>query len=144
MGHTDEDLTDIFERTDGRCHLCFVRLAFSNYGRFGERGAWEVEHSNPRANGGTDRLNNLYAACISCNRAKGTRPTRAVRGWRGYGAAPYSTAKRRSVRWGNAFLGALIGYLAGSYVNVSSAWLWILALGLAWLAYRLEPDPQRW
>jgi hypothetical protein len=46
------------------------------------------------------------------------------------------------VRWGNAFLGALIGYLAGSYVNLSS-WMWLLVMGLAWLAYQVEPDPQR-
>jgi 5-methylcytosine-specific restriction endonuclease McrA len=141
--YTDEELTDIFDRTNGRCHLCFARLAFSNYGYFGERGAWEVEHSIPRALGGTNRLNNLYAACIVCNRSKGTQSTRAVRGWRGYSAAPFSTAKRTRLRRWHALLGAVIGYLAGAYVGASSFWQWLLVLGLAWIAYQLEPDPQR-
>ena len=33
----------IFDRTDGRCHLCEKNLALSNYGRLGARGAWEVD-----------------------------------------------------------------------------------------------------
>lgn len=108
MRYTDEELTDIFDRTDGCCHLCFAQLAFSNYGRLGTRGAWEVEHSVPRAHGGTDGLNNLYAACIVCNRSKGMRATRVVRGWRGYTAAPFSTAKRGAVRSRNALLAWII------------------------------------
>ncbi len=141
MGYTDEELTDIFERTDGCCHLCSSRIAFSNYGRLGARGAWEVDHSNPRANGGTDRLNNLYAACISCNRSKGTRATRVVRGWRGYRAAPFSTTKRESLRLRNALLGAVLAYLAAGYLEISPFWFW--ALVGAWLAYQIEPDPLR-
>ena len=38
MGYTYEERIAIFERTDGRCHLCFARLAFSNYGQLGARG----------------------------------------------------------------------------------------------------------
>jgi 5-methylcytosine-specific restriction endonuclease McrA len=141
LRYTDDKLTDIFDRTDGRCHLCFARLAFSNYARSGERGAWEVEHSNPRANGGTDRLNNLYAACIVCNRWKGTCATRIVRGWRGYRAAPFSTTRRVALRARNALLGAAVGYVIGSYVDATSLWLWLLVLGLTWLLYQREPDP---
>jgi hypothetical protein len=143
VGYTDEELTDIFDRTDGCCHLCFVRLAFSNYGRLGSRGAWEVEHSNPRANGGTNRLSNLYAAHIVCNRWKGTRATRTVRGWHGYRAAPFSAAKRERLRIQNTLLCAVLGYLVGCYLHVSSSWLWLLVIGLAWLGHQLEPDPQR-
>lgn len=143
MGYTDEKLTDIFERTDGHCHLCFIRLTFSNYGRFGSRGAWEVEHSIPRANGGTERLNNLYAACIVCNRAKGTRATQVVRNARGYSAAPFSTTKRATRRMRNALLGAAVGYLIAWYMQASTSWLWLLVLGIGWLAFQSEPDPQR-
>lgn len=70
MSYTVEQLDLIYQRTSGKCHLCHDPLARSNYARFGERGAWEVEHSVPRARGGTDRLNNLYAAHICCNRSK--------------------------------------------------------------------------
>jgi hypothetical protein len=141
LGYTDDELNSIFDRTDGCCHLCFARLAFSNYGLFGARGAWEVEHSNPRANGGTDRMNNLYAACILCNRSKGARSTRVVRGWRGFTAAPFSTAKREALRSRNALLGAVIAYLAVRYLQASPSWLWVLAG--AWLGHQIEPDPQR-
>lgn len=143
MGYTDDELTDIFERTDSCPHLCFARLAFSNYGRLRTRGAWKVEHSNPRANGGTDRLNNLYAACIVCNRSKRTRATRMVRGWRGYRAAPFSTAKREALRTPNALLGAAVVYVVGRYMRASSSWLWLLVLAGAWTARRIEPDSQR-
>jgi 5-methylcytosine-specific restriction endonuclease McrA len=37
----------------------------------GERGVWEVEHSVARAKCGSNHGNNLYAACITCNRSKG-------------------------------------------------------------------------
>jgi len=124
LGYTNDELNSIFDRTDGCCHLCFARLVFSNYGRFGARGAWEAEHSNPRANGGTDRMNNLYAACISCNRSKGARSTRVVRAWRGFTAAPLSTAKREKLRLRNALLGATMAYLAARYFQVSSCHEW--------------------
>jgi len=56
MAFSDDVLDRIFLRTDGRCHLCPEgRLCRSNYGKLGTRGAWEVEHSKARANGGTDR-----------------------------------------------------------------------------------------
>ena len=141
MGYTDDELTSIFDRTDGCCHLCFEELTFSNYGQFGTGGDWEVEHSNPRANGGTDRMNNLYAACISCNRSKGTRSTRVVRRWRGYTAAPFSKDKREALRWRNTLLAAVIAYLAARYLQVPLAWLCML-VG-AWLGHQIEPDPQR-
>jgi hypothetical protein len=143
VGYTTDQLNDIFDRTSGYCHLCFAQLAFANYGRFGARGAWEVEHSKPRASGGTNRLNNLYAACISCNRSKGLHATRRVRGWYGYRAAPFSTAKRDAMRVRNALLGALVAYVVSDYLNASSSWVWLLVLVCAWIGYRIEPDPQR-
>lgn len=41
----------IFDRTQGLCHICRRRLAWSNYGIFGARGTWEAEHSVPQAVG---------------------------------------------------------------------------------------------
>jgi hypothetical protein len=108
MGYTRAERRWIYDRTGGHCHLCGHKLSFTNYGRHGERGAWEVEHSNPRSNGGTNRLSNLYAAHVTCNRAKGTRSTRSARGG---GPAPESRDSRR--RGEAAKAGAVIGGLLG-------------------------------
>jgi 5-methylcytosine-specific restriction endonuclease McrA len=110
MGHTRERLRDIFERTDGHCHICGIRLVFS---RYGHPGGWEVEHSIPVSSGGSDRLSNLYAAHMVCNREKGARTTRTARGWHGRSKAPLSHDRKENIRennrlgWGTA--GALTG-----------------------------------
>src|SRR6266704_6497870 len=110
MLYSNADLRTIYNRTSGKCHLCGKQLALTNYGQFGERGAWEVEHSNARARGGTDRLNNLYAACISCNRSKGTVTTRAARAREGRRRAPLSREKRAEARSENAVLRGLLSF----------------------------------
>lgn len=116
MGHSNERLNAIYDRTDGRCHICCKKLAFKNYGSLeGLRGAWEVEHSNPKSKGGTDRLSNLYPACISCNRSKGANSTRSARTKNGRTAAPLSAAKIRERRSSNAAAGGLLGGLAGLF-----------------------------
>jgi hypothetical protein len=103
----------ILDRTAGRCHICWGSLAFSNYGLIGERGAWEVEHSNPRSKGGSERLNNLYAAHISCNREKGASHTRTARARNGQTRAPLSKTELEERRientWGLAGVGAISG-----------------------------------
>jgi 5-methylcytosine-specific restriction endonuclease McrA len=81
----DERLNDIYDKTSGRCHLCGKRLSFHNHGCNGRRGAWHVDHSVPRARGGTDHLNNLMPACIPCNCSKRDRSNRTVRARNGFG-----------------------------------------------------------
>lgn len=71
-GFNLEDLVDIFDKTEGNCRYCGKQLSWSNYGRVGERGAWEVDHSVPLSRGGTDYYRNLWPACVSCNTEKGT------------------------------------------------------------------------
>jgi len=66
------NLEDIFGKTDGYCRYCGKQLAWNNYGRVGDRGAWEVDHSIPISRGGTDYLRNLWPACVGCNTEKGT------------------------------------------------------------------------
>ena len=73
MPYSDERLSDIYDRTSGYCHICGKKLSFSNYCRPGCKGAWEVEHSKARVNGGCDSLNNLYAACMCPFSTKGPR-----------------------------------------------------------------------
>src|SRR4051794_25747164 len=109
-GHTDT-LYKIFQRTDGRCHLSGGKLVFQNYGKFGQPGAWEIEHSVPRSKGGTDHLNNLYAASISANRAKGSSSTRTARAQYGLTCAPLSQERKAQVRENNAWTGLACGAL---------------------------------
>ncbi|MGB0712304.1 MAG: HNH endonuclease [Gammaproteobacteria bacterium] len=104
----------LFDKTDGRCHLCHKKLVFTNYGIAGAKGAWEKEHSKARAKGGTDHANNLFAACIPCNRSKQDQSTYAVRSRNGVKGAPRSRKKRESDQLkaglGGAASGALLGF----------------------------------
>lgn len=117
MAFSDEELDRIYERTAGRCHVCRKKLAWKNYGLLGAHGAWEVDHSKARARGGTNRLNNLYAACVRCNRGKGARTTQSARARHGYRSAPLSAevsaGRRRKNMIGGALAGAGLGSLAG-------------------------------
>ena len=112
MAYTDEQLSLIFDRTDGRCHLCGLKLCFGNYGRFGRRGAREVEHSNSRSNGEA-------AVCVTCT----LRIPSAIakRGRRLPGPRVHGTVVQRHLsrqkkdeirndnRWGWGSIGALTG-----------------------------------
>jgi len=117
MAFSDEELGRIYERTAGRCHVCRKKLAWKSYGLPRARGAWEVDHSKARARGGTNRLNNLYAACVGCNRRKGSGMARAARAQHGYRSAPLSREgqgrRRRKNMIGGALAGAGLGSLAG-------------------------------
>lgn len=103
----------IYDRTDGYCHICHKKLSLKNYGVVGEHGAWEVEHSRPRSKGGTDHGNNLYAACIPCNRDKSNCCTRTARRWNGTTRAPFSKAKKAAERRENGILGGIAGGTIG-------------------------------
>jgi 5-methylcytosine-specific restriction endonuclease McrA len=116
MGYSIERRERIFDRTSGYCHICGGRLSFCNYGLFGARGVWEVEHSIPKCEGGTDHLNNLYAAHISCNRAKQATCTRKARAQYGRRKAPLSVTKRREAKDRNAMAGAAIGTIIGNAI----------------------------
>lgn len=128
----------IFSRTSGYCHLCHAKLNFDNYGSLGKEGAWEVEHSTPQAKGGTHHLNNLYSACITCNRAKSDNSTRAARAKNGKKRAPLSVKKRRKAKAVNGIKGSVLGAIVGIVVSVDvSGTLAILGLSMG---YILNPD----
>ncbi len=138
MAFTAEQLYNIYDRTSGYCHLCHKKLAFKNYGVLGSRAAWEVEHSNPQAKGGTHRLNNLYPACISCNRSKGDSSTASARAKNGKSRAPLSTDNRKKKKTENSlaggFLGAALGVIAGP------VGIFVGAIVGATLGHRQNPD----
>jgi 5-methylcytosine-specific restriction endonuclease McrA len=117
MAYSDERLEQIFDRTCGDCHICGGRLAFCNYAAYGKRGAWEVEHSKPKREGGTDHLNNLYPAHISCNRSKQDTCTRKARAKYGRTKAPLSSRRRAEAKSRNATDGAFIGGTLGGLIG---------------------------
>lgn len=88
--------SEVYDRTGGYCHGCGKKLAYRNYGAIGERGAWEIDHSRARANGGTHRINNLYSACVYCNRSKRDGSTRTLRARNGMTRAPASREARQA------------------------------------------------
>lgn len=112
--YSNAELRRVYDRTSGYCHLCGKKLSLTNYSTFGSRGAWEVDHSRARANGGTHHGNNLYPACISCNRSKCDGLTRTTRSRNGRVRAPLSRQKRSAIRTTNQTLGAAGGALIGA------------------------------
>ena len=138
MTYKEDQLRAIFQRTSGYCHICHKKVAFKNYGKFKARGAWEVEHSNPRAKSGTNQLNNLLPACISCNRSEGTSSTRSIRAEKGKTRAPLSLERRKIARLLNAFLGGVAGVVVGSLFGP-----WGRVIGLfigASIGHKKNPD----
>jgi 5-methylcytosine-specific restriction endonuclease McrA len=127
MLYDDQTLRKIYDRTNGKCHLCHKKLSFTNHGQGGAKGAWEVEHSVPRANGGTDHLNNLFPACIACNRSKGTYTARTARSWSGHSKAPMSRERKDRARRKNTLTGAALGTILGLMINPGVA---LIGLGL--------------
>jgi len=116
MSWTKENLRCIFARTQGRCHICAKTLAFANYGRHGSKGAWNIEHSIPRARGGSDHGNNLFPACIICNSSKGAKSTKSARRKHGRTRAPMSEKSENGARQSNAIAGGGLGALIGGLV----------------------------
>lgn len=109
------DISAIYDRTSGYCHICGNKVSFQNYGILGARGAWEIEHSRARARGGTNHGNNLYAACTPCNRKKShIWSTRTARAWNGQARAPLSRAKRAEAKQQQVLAGAVLCGFAGS------------------------------
>lgn len=140
MARYDDDfLNDVYDRTDGRCHVCRKKLAFTNHGRVGARGAWEVDHSRARARGGSDFLGNYLPACIPCNRKKGARTNRSVRRPFGYRCRPLSRKARREARaWSALIGGGGLGLIARAALG-PAALLPGIVLG-AIGGYNLDPD----
>jgi hypothetical protein len=131
MAWTREQRRKIYDRTSGYCHLCHRKMSFTNYGSFGERGAWEVEHSIARANGGTNHGNNLFGAHISCNRAKCDGSTRAARAAYGKTRAPLCKEARDGRRAEHALTGAGAGALVGLIFGGAGAVIGALLGGVA-------------
>ena len=113
MAYDEKSLRRIYDRTHGKCHVCGRKLSLKNYASEGNRGAWEVEHSVPKAKGGTDHMNNLYPAHITCNREKGTVSSQTARRRQGRSRAPLSKKRKEEIKNENAAKCAVFGGLLG-------------------------------
>jgi 5-methylcytosine-specific restriction endonuclease McrA len=118
MKNDKERLKKIYSKTDGNCHICHSSLTFSSYGK---TKGWQIDHSVPKAKGGTNHLNNLLSACSGCNNEKGTYHTKTARGWNGKTRAPYNKAKKQKIKTNNTVGGAVIGGLIGSLLGPGGA-----------------------
>lgn len=121
MKYTEEQLDCIYSRTSGYCHICHKKLSRRNYAKYGERGAWEVDHSKARVNGGADHTNNYFAACIGCNRQKCDSTTATARQWNGKQRAPLSRERRKEAKFKNGVAGAFLGGLCGAVLGPGGA-----------------------
>ena len=120
MKYDNDQLNRIFDRTNGDCHLCAGPLLFEEYGDLLHLRAWEVDHDQPRARGGSDRETNLLPAHISCNRSKQDTSSVRVRASNGLAARSMSAGERRRARSGAVVLGAA-GALAAGVTGAVSA-----------------------
>lgn len=135
--YSDELLERVFEKTDGRCHLCGGTLRIQSYGRGGRYG-WEVEHSVPLARGGSENLRNLFPAHGTCNRAKGTSDSRSARKMFGLEKRPLSRAEQDRVRGERAWLGVAIGGLLLAPLGAGAAL--VGAVTGAAIGHRADPE----
>lgn len=70
MKLSKNQLRAIYAKTHGYCYYDGKKLAFTNYGKFGEKGAWEADHSVAKSKGGSNYMRNLVPACTDCNKDK--------------------------------------------------------------------------
>lgn len=139
MRFTKQQLNAIYRRSTGYCHLCHSKLSRKNYGVQGARGAWQVEHSKPRSKGGTDHMNNLFAACIQCNCDKSNGTTRTARRRNEKTCAPLNPEKRKQAKFEGGVVGAITGGLAGAAV-AGPIGIFVGALTGACLGSSQNPD----
>jgi len=138
MKYDIELLRKIYDKTGGRCHICKKQLSFRNWGDPEGKGGWEIDHSVPKSRGGSDHLNNLYPACVGCNREKSATTTRTSRAWHGRTKAPLSKEKEEEARVFYILAGLFIGGVAGSLIVRGLWWLGAIVGGV--IGNNLDPN----
>ena len=138
MAFSQDSLRKIFDRIEGRCHICRGKLAFCNYGKVDNHGDWEVEHSKPKLRGGTEHLNNLYAAHSSCNRSKNNGLNEEERVKHGYKNAQFSERQRQRNTCMAVGIGNLIPLLVVPQIGIPIA-ITSAAIG-TFVGYNTEPE----
>jgi hypothetical protein len=139
---TRDKLRWIFTRTDGCCHLCHRKLSYCNYGKFGTKGSWEVDHSKARARNGSDSLQNCYPAHISCNRSKQAGSSKTARAKAGYPRTPYTPSEKAGKRSEAGFVGAFAGAATALLANLTPAGILVSTLGGALAGRHIARNPR--
>ena len=62
-----DQLASLFAKSEGRCYLCYVKVARPRFSPNDPRG---FDHIVARANGGLHTISNLAVCCGSCNERK--------------------------------------------------------------------------
>ncbi len=132
MTYTKAKRKKIHQKCNGKCHLCTRRIAFDDYGK-----TWHIDHSIPRAKGGTDHGNNLFAACINCNCSKADGSNRATRRANGVKRSPLSRKARDKKRIGNMWKGGGLGLLGFRFGPVVGA---LTTVGGMIAGYKTKPE----
>jgi 5-methylcytosine-specific restriction endonuclease McrA len=97
MMFSDNQLTEIFNRTKGHCHFCGDPLVFDSYGKADQtEGAWEIDHVIQKGKGGSKDASNCLAACIKCNRLRWHRTGQEVRDLLMYGLIAREEIKKKT------------------------------------------------
>ena len=130
MKKDNKRLNAIYDKTNGYCHICHKKIAFSNYGLNGAKGAWHIDHSIPRAKGGSDHLNNLYPACIPCNLYKKDSSNSTIRRVHGNKRAPFSKNKLERIKSENTAKGIVAGASIGLLLGPGGAFIGGLVGGI--------------
>jgi len=66
----DKTVRAVHAKTDGRCLYCDSDLGVA----LNRIGRWNIEHSKPWSEAGSDDLCNLFATCYACNSYRSNRP----------------------------------------------------------------------
>lgn len=98
MRYNEQQKTEIWRKTSGKCHICRRSLLYKAYGFLNTEGAWEIDHDIPKSKGGQNDAENLLPACPSCNRIKRDNHTLTERSKFGYKSPPYSVDERREAK----------------------------------------------
>lgn len=111
MRYTPEQLRKVLSKTRRMCHLCHQPLSIRGYGR-----NWHVDHLIPKVKGGTDHLNNLFVACVTCNCSKRDGSNRGARAFNGKQRSPLSPREHSKAVTDNTLLGGFAGALGGAWL----------------------------
>lgn len=68
MGYSDDDLLEILTRSNWQCSLCHKTTGGFRLDTYNS--VWHVDHTIPKAAGGSSKRGNLRAAHIRCNQVK--------------------------------------------------------------------------
>ena len=112
---------------------------FINHGINSGRDEWEIEHSKPKSKGGTDHLNNLYAACVKCNREKSNGTNYSIRSIKGVKKAPLTEDKKDK----KVFSNTVKGVITGAAVDRFFGPIGIIAGGVIGAVYGSNMNPDK-